>query len=277
MEFSKIFGKAFRYPLNLKLFFILFVFSFCITIPTMIYMPTQGLETFSVSEIKAFFGFLVPLWLVSFFVGNFLAAFYFDSASRYSSKMKYGKLKDSFETTKKRYLPLLATQILFFIILGIVFLVFGGFSMLSFYMVLPSIFLVGIFIGVLAIVVVAFFLFFCPVACVLDKLGPVDSLKTSFKFVKVNKINTFVFCLILFIVVFFIGLLGSFPSTLYYITTGSVTYGLTAENLLFTIINIIFGAYTGLFAYSAQVNYYHYLKKETKFISKMTVKKKKIN
>ena len=74
--------------------------------------------------------------------------------------MKYGKLTDSFEATKKRYFPLLATQLLFFITLCIVFLVFGGFSILSLYMGLSSIFLVGIFIGSLAIAVAAFFLFF---------------------------------------------------------------------------------------------------------------------
>ena len=116
MEFNKIFGRAFRYPFNFNLFLILFIFSLCISLPTTIYTHSYTSGTFGISQLKDFFMFLIPIWIISFFVGNFLAAFFFDSASRYYPKMKYGKLMNSLETAKKRYISLLGTQILLFIV-----------------------------------------------------------------------------------------------------------------------------------------------------------------
>lgn len=275
MDFGKIFGPALRYPLNSKLFLILFLFSFCMILPVMIHMPTGVEQTLNVSELKAFFRLFVPLWIISFFVGNFLAAFFFDSASRYLPKMKYGKLKDSFESAKKRYFSLLATQILFFIIVCFVFcvtfLIFGGFSLLTIPFTsltfggVPAIvslgILLGLFIGVVTSVAAVFLLFLSPVVCVVDKLGPIDSLRRSFNLIKINKANTFVFGIILLIIIFSIGFVGVLPSMIYSLTTGNVVRGFNAGMILFTIIQLIFGVYTGLFNYSAQVNYYHSLKK----------------
>jgi|GEM_PF-2241529 len=257
MDFGNVFGKAFSYPLNLKIILILFIYTLFITLPVTLYSPTFTGKTPTLSELKAFFNLFIPLWAISFFVGNFLAAFFYDSASRYSQKMKYGKLKDSYEKAKSRYLPLLATQILLFLIVILVFFVFGGFSFVFIFFNLPVIFLIGLLIGISAAVIAAFFLFLSPFFCVLDKSGPVDSLKKSFKLIKINKLNTFIFWIILFIVVIFIGMIGSLPSVFY-----SIEYQSLTGKILLTIIQLIFGAYSGLFVYSAQVNFYHSLNKQ---------------
>jgi hypothetical protein len=272
MDFDKIFNKAFRYPLNLNLFLILFIFSLFASLPTTVYNYSYIPEAFSISQLKELLMLFIPIWIISFFVGNFLAAFFFDSASRYFPKMKHGKLKDSFKTAKKRYISLLGTQILFFIILAFIFLFLSG-LFIVFLFVNPTIFLFGILIGALAAVITAFFLFFCSIACVLDKLNPVDSLKRSFNLVKVNKLNTLVFWIILIIIAIIIGFIGALPSLIYSFSMGSNLQSLNSKFLFFVIIQFIFGTYLGLFIYSAQVNYYRSLKKETKLISRARVKK----
>src|SRR4030042_5510593 len=107
MDFQKIFGKAFRYPLNLKIFTIFFIFSLFMTVPPIMYAPSGGMQT--MQEIVDLFTFLIPFWVISFFIGSFMAAFFYDNASRYRDG-KSGKLSESLKTAKKRYFPLLGTQ-----------------------------------------------------------------------------------------------------------------------------------------------------------------------
>ncbi|UCG95547.1 MAG: hypothetical protein JSV92_00665 [archaeon] len=276
MDFGKIFGKALRYPFRLEFYLIFFIFNLAVTIPVMFIFPYSVSADISVAQLREMLIFMIPLWLISFLVGIFLAAFFLDSANRYFPRSGYGKIKDSFNTAKKRYLPLLGTKILFFIVLGLVMIVFGGAFLLPLLCLPfhPLMLIPALILGATAVIIAAFLLFLSPVACVLDKLGPVDSLKRSFNLVRVNKINTFGFLVILLILAILISLIGSLPSIIYSLVTRNLVYGLTVENFLFTIIQLLFGSYVGMISISSQANFYQSLKKDTKGFSRAVKKRK---
>lgn len=261
MDFQRIFGTAFRYPIHLKIFIIIFVFSLFMTVPPVFYAPSGRLET--VQELFNFFNFMVPFWIISFFVGSFLAALFYDSASRYYPKMKYGNIKESLSTAKKRYVPLLGTQILLFFMVAVVFAAFlaGPFILILLGVPSETLLLVGILLGISSLVLMVFFLFLGPFVCVLDGLGPFDSLKKSYYLVKGNKMNTFVFWLILLFVVLIISFLGSLPSSVYAVMGGGTFSSL---GMVLVLFQVILSSYSVLFAYSANVNFYTTLKGSVK-------------
>lgn len=269
MDFQKIFGTAFRYPLNMKIFTVFFVFNLFMTVPPILYAPSSQIQT--MQEIVNMFMFLVPFWIISFFIGSFVAAFFYDSASNYYHKTKYGKFSESLGTAKKRYVPLLGTQILFFLIVAIVFAAFAAGPLMltlagfSFGVLLFT----GLLLGLSAAVVLAFFLFLCPLACVLGGFGPFESLKKSYSLVRVNKAGVLAFGLILFLVVFIIGIAGSIPSSTYTVSGGET---LSATGFVLILFQVLFSSYVGLFVYSASVNLYTSLSEGAKVMEKARTK-----
>ncbi len=266
MDFGKIFGRAFRYPLNYRIFSIIFVYNFFVTLPTLFFAPPgNGALTFS--EFKSLMYIFVPLWIVSFFVSNFLAVFYFHNSSKYFKNMKYFNLGKSYKAAKERYFPFLITQILILAIMLISFLFFVGLFFLPALFGLSNNFSVifGIIIGLISLFIIGFFIFLSPVVCLLEKKNPLDSLKKSFDLIKVNKSVTFVFWIVLIMFMLLISFIGSVPEALYSYFTGR-------EIFIFSLVQILFTSYTGLFSYSSQVNFYLSISKK---VSKRKHKKKK--
>ena len=193
-------------------------------------------------------------------MGNLLAAFYFYDASKYFPRMKYNKIGKSFEYAKKRYIPLLETQILLFVVSVSFFFIFGGFTLFAFFDVFPMSYVIGIIPGIIALLLISFFLFLSPIVCVVEKKSPMDSLKGSMKVIKKNKANTFIVLLLIFVISLSISVIGSLPSSIY----SFYTTGITTISIVLTAFELLFGTYAGLFSYSAQVNYYLSIKKKTK-------------
>jgi len=221
-----------------------------------------------------YFGLVVPLWILSLFVGTFIIGIYYDNASRFFPRMKPASIKKSLVVAKKRYIPLLGIQILLSIIFFCVFFVFGGFSIFS---ILSGNFdvasvLIGVLTGVTALLITSFFLFLTPFACVLDKLDPLKSLKKSFNLVNKNKMDTFAFLILMMIGYYIISFIGTIPKLVYTLLQKSTVYSFNM--FPFFLFQLVFSVIAFLFVISSITNFYIILKgKKTKVHKKKTGKK----
>ncbi len=257
MDFEKIFKTAIRYPFDWRIFSIYFIFNFLISFPIWISLGTTQMST--MEGISSYFGLLVPLWIISFFVGTFIIGFYYDNSSRFFPRMKRTAIKKSLEVAKKRYIPLLGTQFLLSVVFFCVFFVFGGFSLLP---VLSGAsfdtasVLIGSLIGSAALLVALFFLFLTPFACVLDKLNPIRSIKKSFSMINKNKMDTFAFLILLLIINYIISFIGMIPIFVYEMFYEAVTFNMFP----FFLFQTFFSVLSYLFAISSITNFYLTLK-----------------
>ncbi|UCC91381.1 MAG: hypothetical protein JSV39_03650 [Candidatus Aenigmatarchaeota archaeon] len=268
LDLGKVFGFALRYPLRKDVFFVLFAVTLIFS------LLSWFLTGYLIGDVSALGGaglaeiiggvvssaiYLGPVIIAGWLVGIFLTAAYFDNSAKFF-KGKRKPILGSFEIAKERFLPLLVTLI----ILGLVLLAcFGGFLFILIpTLIAPQTGLIFLVAGVIWILaglvigaVVAFMTFLSPVFCVLDKTGPVDSIKKSWNLIGKNKLNTFLFFIIFFVIFIAVSLAGSIPEIVFAFFAGEIPL-LSIESFSFLVFRMIFTVYLNMFAYSSYVNYY---------------------
>ncbi|MCD6478220.1 MAG: hypothetical protein J7K87_04420, partial [Candidatus Aenigmarchaeota archaeon] len=252
----------------------LFIYTICLSFPMFAYIEyfSVNMSTSSVNLVKLL-SFGIVWFVISLFVGNLVSAFYYSNASKYFLRQKYEKLSKSFENAKKRYWHLLGTQILLFLILFGVFFLFGGFAIFSYE---SAISILGITTGLVALIITLFLLMVSPAACVIGKLGPVDSIKESYSLIMRNKLNTFAFLIIFFIITYIINLVGTLPLTAYsHMLRGESLLNYSIKIFPFFLFQSIFGVIAAMFDISAIANFYITLKKGKSKKKRRKTKKKK--
>ncbi len=273
VDFGKVFGFALKYSLRKDVFFMLLAVQLIFSLPTWFMTGYLVGDISGIEGIEAFGKFissmlyLAPIIIVGWIIGIFLMGVYFDN----SAKFYRGKRKpvlDSLKAGKERFLPLLATLV----ILGLIFMAcFGGiFLFLFIFPFLESqagillLIISGIWflVGSIIAVVVFFMTFLAPVFCVLEKERPLNSIKKSWNLIGKNKLNTFLFLIIFFVIYMVILMVGSIPETIFILMTGEPSL-LSVQSLSFLVFRTFFTVYSILFAYSSDVNYYLSIKKRT--------------
>lgn len=254
-----MFGRALRYPFNSKIFLLIFIVNLATALPSWFYITSLGLESINtVGGLMNFFFLMIPIWVVNFLIFVFLIGLYYHNASKFFSRGKHAGLEKSFDRAKERYIPLLGTMVLLMVIFGLGFFIFGGFGI--FMASTSMVYVLGVFPGIIAVIVLTFYLFLAPPITVIEKAGPLESLKRSFSLLKKNKLNTFAFFVILAILAYIISLIGMAPMWIYQISTRNMLLTTSTWMLPFIIVQLFFGTYVSLLSYSSQVNYYSLLK-----------------
>ena len=272
IDFGKVFGVALKYPLRKDAFFLLLAFQFIVTLPVwfitgyFIGNATMGM-TASPDTLGKFIpslAYVVPIVIIGWLVGVFLTSLYFHNAMRFY-KGKRRPVIESFTLAKERFFPLLVTIVI--VVLVLIACLGGGLALiiLPFLLrqtsTLPFVifglvwFLIGSIIGV----VFLFMTFLAPVFCVLGKSRPTESLKKSWNLVMKNKLNTFLFFIILSVIYVGISFASSIPQVVFTLFAGQYP-ALSVHGLFFFIFRMIFTVYLMLFMYSSYVNYYLDLK-----------------
>ncbi|MEE9323008.1 MAG: hypothetical protein V3U72_00535 [Candidatus Aenigmarchaeota archaeon] len=272
VDFGKVFGPALKYPLRKDVYFLLFAFTLIFGLPiwflTGYFLGDIGVvEGIVVAEIIGTFTsymiYLAPVTIISWLIGIFLMAMYFDN-SMWFYNGKGRSILESFEIAKGRFFSLMLTSIVIILIFAACF---GGaflFIIFSFLAQQTNILLViGViwfFIGSIIGAIVMFTIFLAPIFCVLEKTGPMDSIKKSWNLIMKNKLNTFIFLIIYFVIFIVIWMASSIPETVFIFVAGQYSV-LSFQSLSFFILRTFFTAYLTLFAYSSYVNYYITIKK----------------
>lgn len=271
VDFGKVFGFALRYPLKGDVYFLLFVFTLITGLlgwfVTGYFMgDITGMEA-SVADVLGKFivsvTYLVPVMIISWLIGILLMSMYFhNSMWFYNGKRK--PILESFDIAKERFLPLL---LMIIVIMLILVTCFGGalllivFSLITQQTLMLIVGVIWFMIGAVIGVFVSFMVILAPVFCVLEKTGPVESIRKSWDLVMKNKLNTFLFLIIYFVIFIIIWLVGSIPETVYSLLAGQSPL-LSFESLFFFVFRTFFTVYLSLFAHSSFVNYYLSIKKK---------------
>ncbi len=274
LDFGKVFGFALGYPFRKDVFFVLFAVTLIFSLPSWFltgYLISYAgaLEGTGITEIigvvVSYAVYIGPVIIAGWLVGIFLTAAYLDNSAKFF-KGKRKPIIGSFEIAKERFFPLLVTLI----ILGLVLLAcFGGFLFILIpAFIAPQTGLIFLAAGVIWLLaglvigaVVAFMTFLSPVFCVLDKTAPVDSIKKSWNLIGKNKLNTFLFLIIFFVIFIAVSLAGSIPEIVFAFFAGEIPI-LSIESFSFMFFRMIFTAYLNIFAYSSYVNYYLSIRKK---------------
>jgi hypothetical protein len=271
VDFGKLFGLALRYPLKRDVYFLLLVFSLITGILSWFVTGYfMGDITGAEASVADFMGklivsmvYLAPVTIISWLIGILLMSLYFhNSMWFYNGKRK--PIIESFDITKKRFLPLLLTIIVIMLILVACF--GGAFLLIVFSLITQQILMliagaIWLMIGAIIGVFVSFMIILAPVFCVLEKTGPMESVKKSWNIIMKNKLNTFLFLIIYFVIFIIIWLVGSIPETVYTLLAGQSPM-LSLESLSFFVFRMFFSVYLTLFAHSSFVNYYLSIKKK---------------
>lgn len=273
VDFGKVFGFALRYPLRKDVFFLLFTVNLIFGLLSWFvtgYLVGDaiGLEgAAALNQLLSSLIYLAPITIVSIIVTIFLIPLYFHNSMEFYK----GKGKPIFESlgvAKERFFPLLLTLIIMMLILlacfgsvivfSILFMFLGIQAGIAFLAIGVIWFLAGSVIGI----IVFFMIFLAPVICVLEKAGPMDSIKKSWNIIMENKLNTFLFLIIFFFIYMLVILIGSSPGTIFAILAGQ-PQTLSLQSLAFFIFSMFFNVFASIFAYSVDVNYYLSIKKKT--------------
>ncbi len=267
VNFGRIFGRAFRYPFRRDVFFLLFAVQVIFGVSTWFVVGyftegMGGLEAFG--RIVSFIAYLIPLIILNWVVMIFLMGAYFENSAFFYRGKEKG-IFESLRIAKERFFPLLLTLV---IIILVLLACFGG--PLFLVILLPSLAMqtgsslpVAILVGGLiwlltgAVIgaVVFFMTFLAPVSCVIDRLGPLESIRKSWALIRRNKLNTFLFLLIFFVIYTAISMIGSVPDIIP-LLMGSELPMLSLQSFSLTIFRTFFNVYLFLFTYSSNVNFY---------------------
>lgn len=272
VDFGKVFGFALRYPLKGDVYLLLFVFTLITGLlswfVTGYFMGditgTEATLADILGEFITSMIYLVPVMIISWLIGILLMSMYFHN-SMWFYKGKRKPVLESFGIAKGRFFPLLLTIIVIMLILvacfggALLLIVFSFITQQTLMLIVGVIwFMIGAVIGVF----VSFMVILAPVFCVLEKTGAVESIRKSWNLVMKNKLNTFLFLIIYFVIFIIIWLVGSIPETVYSLLAGQSPL-LSFESLFFFIFRTFFTVYLTMFAHSSFVNYYLSIKKKS--------------
>ncbi|MCK5022717.1 MAG: hypothetical protein KAS04_00955 [Candidatus Aenigmarchaeota archaeon] len=279
VDYGKIFGHALRYPLRKDVFTLMFVINLFFSVVSWIVTnATMGNvsaidETMALSNIMNVIVFTIPMAIIFFAISVFIMPIFVDNSRKFF-KGKNENPTESISIAKERFIPLLLTMFLVMLIL------FACFSVI-FIPIITATFLgqaiFAVFAGVLSIigiVVVAYIMFMLILSsyiCIIEKTGAQDSIKSSWRIVGKNKLNTFIFIIIFTVIYIAIYLLMLVPSLGIMILQGNYT-DFSVTGLVILIITTILGSYSALFTMSATTNYYLTIK--PKLSMKSILKKK---
>lgn len=266
VDFNKVFRVSLKYPLKMDVYLTFFVIQIIFGIISWFLMGYVGGEIFGpdgspvMENIVPFVTYLLPIAVAGWIVMVFLLPAYLDNSAHFT-KGKRKPILESFEISKKRFLPTLAV----FVIIGLVLLAcFGGLILLVASVPIASspegltlIAIGGIWfiIGLVASIIVIFTTFLSPVFCVLEKQKPLESIKKSWKLVVKNKANTLVFFIIFFMAYMAIAIAGSLPEIVFTLFYGQPAT-LSLESFSLMAMRTIVNAYLVIFMLSSTVSYY---------------------
>lgn len=264
-EFGKIFSRALKYPLRKDVFFLLLmvqlIFGVLIWFISGYFMGDLSSLESTAALGRGLTGILyaAPVVIASWIVTIFLMIAYMDNSMKFY-KGRRDPLMKSFALARQRFIPFIGTIILLALIfmgcfgIGMIILLIPAFLQAAETLWL-AIAVVWILVGSVIGIVIFFMTFLSPVICVIDRKGPIESIKRSWKLIAGNKVNTFIFLVIYMAIFISVFLVASLPETIYIILTGA-TGNLSLGSLAFLIYRTFFTVYLMLFAYSSDVNYY---------------------
>jgi hypothetical protein len=273
LDFNKIFGISARYPLKKDAYILFFAVQLVFAVAGWFVTAYFGADVVTAEGIIVpetlipFLLYIIPITIVNWIVMAYLIPAYIDN-STYIGRAKAKNIKESFDVSRKRFLPLIGLGV----ILGLVMLACLGGVILTIIAVPVITSIEGItmlavggvwfFIGLIASVIIFFMTCISPVFCVLEKTGPLKSIKKSWKLVGKNKFNTFLFLLLFAVIYIVISFAGSMPEIIYYGLTGAdqVT-GVSVQGFVFMLIRTLFTTYLTLFMLASITVYYLSLKK----------------
>ena len=199
VNFSKVFGNAFRYSFSFQRILPFFVLNLIIVgilllllnnLATIIPNLTgvAGIIAPSVNSILYFYLYFMVFIIVFFLIKLFFVGVIIDDAKKYPKKKK---LSSSFGIVKKKYMSILGASLLVAVIAGLA----------------GSIPILGAF---LSIIVSWLFLFIVPFIILKNK-SAIDSLKESYNLIMKNKADVFLFWLLLLVLGVLIFLVSLIP------------------------------------------------------------------
>lgn len=270
VDFNKIFRLSLKYPVKKDAYLLLLAVQLIFGAVTWFfsgYFGISGLEgsTPQLQEAITFMIYFLPLAVVGGLIMVFLWPAFIDNSSQFFGGKKKTIL-GSIDVSKKRFLPTLGVLA----ILGAVMLAcFGGVILIllaqtaeSSASTLALVALGGLWFVAGSIIgfIVLFMAFLSPFICVLEKNGPVESIKKSWKLVNKNKASTLIFGIIFSVIYIGIAIAGSFPEIAFGAFLGTPA-ALSAESFGLFIIRTVINAYLTLFMLSAVTGFYHSIKK----------------
>lgn len=251
VDVGKVVKKAWSYPLNLKVFFSFFVVQLILLFAGLGLFGFASVEVSNVFTVLfQAFGFMVVVFLVDVFL---LAVFIKDSFNHSKSK-KYKPFDKVMGTAKARFLTLLVNALVLTIIfLGIVW----GFLMMAIpaFLVSPVFGIVVMCIGMLLSFVFLFFTFLSPFFVVIDNKSVINALKESKKIISKNKLNTFIFLVVVIIIFYLLEIVSSLPLFIAVIGDESMAF------IPYLVFSVLIKTYARLFLISSGTNFFKAVKK----------------
>lgn len=272
VDFGRIFSASFKYPLRKDAYLVIFAVQLIFAMLSWLITGLFAGELFTSEGLPVpgnliqVLIYVVPVWIAGFIATTFLMPMYMENAS-FFFKAKRKRLLETLETSKKRFIPLLVLTVVFGLIalacFGGLLLVMAGTSLsetspsnLALVAAGGLWFLVGLVVGAIVIFMTSMSGFFC----VLEKTKPIESLKKSWNLVGKNKLNTFIFFVLLIIIYVAIAIIGALPESVFIILAGQ-PQTLSVPGFAFMVIRTIVYAYLFLFLVSAGTSYYLSIKK----------------
>jgi disulfide bond formation protein DsbB len=271
VDFSRIFRSSVRYPLGLRAYSLFFGVQLIFAIAGWLMTGYLGGEiwradgTLALENAMTYVTYFMPLAIAGWVVMAFLTPAYIDNSAHFL-KGKRKPVSDSFDVSRRRFLPMLGLMV----VLGLVFLAcFGGIFLLaasaslmplSEGLALAVAGAVWLLAGSIAAVIIFFMALLSPFIVALEKDKPVAAIKKSWKLVGKNKANTLIFLVIFLVAYVAIAVVGSIPE-IAYVTLYSQPAALSAESFLLMLIRTVVNAYLVLFMLSSAACYYLVIKK----------------
>jgi len=271
VDFTRIFGAAFSYPLKRDAYLVFFTVQLVFAIISWFVVGYLGLDlvgpddTFLTQNAVIYASYMVPIMLAGIVANTFLLPALIENSANFS-KGKRKKIAEGFAASKKRFVDMIGLSA----IMGIVMLAcFGGLLMIMFSE--PDIFTPEGFVvtavgglwfiaGGIVAAVFGFMAFLSPVFCAMDKAGPLESIRKSWRLIAKNKADTLFFLIIFFAAYLAVAVVGSFPESLYTLLYGYAP-ALSMESFAFMVVRSAVNSYIALFAISSAVSYYLNIKK----------------
>lgn len=260
MDFNRLFATALRYPLSVSVFIpviplVLFFTYFTLErflqwFPEPLYPATLvfGISATLIAKVVAYLA-------VYMLVATPFLVLYTNNAARFFARQKREPLGKSVAVVKQRSLGTLATGLLSSVPITMLFTILSAFSMKP--TNLTSLLLYGIVI--IAVLLFEFFLGLAPTIYVIDRPGVLKAVKSSFRTVRKNKLNMFMFWAA-GIGLFFLILLPMIIVSLFYLALVSPLAFLNSD--IFLAISAVPFIYFVLFLYAAYANFYLSTKKK---------------
>ena len=200
---------------------------------------TNAAELLPFLKSVVFFAFFLSI--ISFFIKPVLTGLYISAADRgYVSKAP--SLSAAFKVAKKRYLSLLATELLIILIFAATFAILAAIFLLP--MILfgthasTAIWLIlGIILLVIFLVLLEMFLYQAYVVVILENLGAVQAIKKSIEIGKKNLLKIFIVFLISAIILSLYGVLISVLQIILEFVFGDVLLGSTISQIINFILS----------------------------------------